>query len=250
MYGSLAGLTGNAGQAAYAAANRYLDRLAQWRHGQGLPALSVSWGPWADVGMAARGGDALQERHRARGLRAMDASAAFAALERLLASSTPRATAVIADIDWPSMAAAGRRPALFSDLLPTAAAPRSNHRAVLASLGPVQRQQQLLELVTRQAAAVLGLPPGESPDSRRPLREMGMDSLAALDLRGALGLALAATLPAVVVFDHPTIADLAAFLAAELFASTADPGSGDIDDVLGALAELSEDDALRVLGRG
>ena len=261
MYGSLAGLTGNAGQAAYAAANRYLDRLAQWRHGQGLPALSVSWGPWADVGMAARGGDALQERHRARGLRAMDVSAAFAALERLLASSTPRATAVIADIDWPSMAAAGRRPALFSDLLPTAAAPRIDHRAVLASLGPVQRQQQLLELVTRQAAAVLGLPPGESPDPRRPLREMGMDSLAALDLRGALGLALAATLPAVVVFDHPTIADLAAFLAAELFAPAADPGSpvstlplaqpsGDIDDVLGALAELSEDDALRVLGRG
>jgi acyl transferase domain-containing protein/acyl carrier protein len=258
LYASLAGLTGNAGQAAYAAANRYLDRLAEWRRGQGQPALSVAWGPWAEVGMAARGGAALRERSHARGLRAMAPRAALDALGRLLANPDAGSTAVIADIDWPAMAAFGLRPALFSGMLPSAAMDTTDRRAEFAGLAPAQRRQRLLALVASHAAAVLGLPPDETPDPRRPLSEMGLDSLAAVDLRGALGRTFAAVLPAVLVFDYPTIADIAGFLDAELFGALPEaapepastPAPGEVDDVLGEFAAMSEDDALRALGGG
>ncbi|SNS94744.1 MULTISPECIES: type I polyketide synthase [unclassified Azospirillum] len=249
LYGSLAGLTGNAGQAAYAAANRYLDRLADWRRGQGLAATSIAWGPWAEVGMAARAGSG---RAAARGLRALQPAAALAALGRVLGDRAAGPTAVIAAIDWTLMADG---PALFADLLPKRPVEES-HRAALAAMAPDRRRRELADLVARQAASVLGLAPGERPDPRRPLRELGLDSLAAVDLRGGLGRALSATLPAVLVFDHPTVADIASFLDTELFgaaepAKAAAPAAAvanDIDDVLGALADLSDDDVMRALG--
>ncbi|MFV3130818.1 SDR family NAD(P)-dependent oxidoreductase [Niveispirillum sp. KHB5.9] len=251
LYGSLAGLTGNAGQAAYAAANRYLDRLAEWRRLQGLPATSIAWGPWAEVGMAVRAGSG---RAAARGLRALKPSAALTGLARVLGDPATPAMVTIAEIDWAAMAAG---PALFADLLPKRQG-EDSRRAELAALAPDRRRRELVDLVARQAASVLGLAPGERPDPRRPLRELGLDSLAAVDLRGALGRVLSATLPAVLVFDHPTVADIAAFLDGELFAvveaipvaAPAAAAANDIDDVLGSLADLSDEDVMRTLGGG
>jgi NAD(P)-dependent dehydrogenase (short-subunit alcohol dehydrogenase family) len=256
LYGSLAGLTGSAGQAAYAAANRYLDQLADWRSAQNLPALSIAWGPWAEVGMASRMDAAYRERTRSRGLRAMPPAVALDALGRVLAAPHVGPAVVIASIDWDAMAASGQCPALFADLLPRMTdTASSGQRARIATMDPAERGQALLDLVARHAASVLDLPADAPPDRCTPLREIGLDSLAAVDLRGALGRALATPLPAVLVFDYPTITDIALYLDALLFPPESTPppdpeplpDPGDFADVLSELAELSEVEAANML---
>jgi acyl transferase domain-containing protein len=100
-YSSIAGVWGSGHQAAYAAANAHLDALAEHRHGRGLPATSVAWGPWAEAGMAAN--DETAAHLRRRGLRPLDPALAVAALDRAVAAGDPCVT--VADVDWNRFAA-------------------------------------------------------------------------------------------------------------------------------------------------
>ena len=94
LFSSLAGLTGNAGQSGYAAANAFLDALAEYRLASGLPAVSVPWGAWGGDGLAA----GLIDQLRGGGVRPMAPELALAALDRTLAGGA--AVEAIADIDW------------------------------------------------------------------------------------------------------------------------------------------------------
>ncbi|PPK68490.1 type I polyketide synthase [Actinokineospora auranticolor] len=221
-FSSIAGVWGSGAQAAYAAGNAFLDGLACYRAGLGLPATSVAWGPWEGGGMVA-GAELVQELHR-RGLARIAPGVAFAALDRITAGGEP--CAVVADVDWsrlaPAFAAAGMARAFAEipaarDVEPTPSdTPVAGLAAVLRPLPEVERDRVLLDLVAEHGALVLGHRDRGRLDVDRPFRDLGFDSLTAVELRNRLVAAAGVSLPASVVFDFPTPRALAVDLRTRL----------------------------------
>ncbi|MGW4502388.1 type I polyketide synthase, partial [Micromonospora sp. NPDC004336] len=207
LFSSLAGVVGSAGQGNYAAANAYLDAFAAWRRGQGLPGTAIAWGAWAEDGMAAATA-ALTARLARGGINPLPAAEAVAALGRVVNAAEPALT--VADVDWGRLAAAWGRPTPLIAALPgVPAVPTGPARAVVVG----RSLPQLTDLVRTQAAVVLGYPAGQ-PLPDRTFRDLGFDSLTAVELRNRLTAETGTTLPATLVFDHPTVAELAAHLHA------------------------------------
>ncbi|MBC9004144.1 type I polyketide synthase, partial [Micromonospora aurantiaca (nom. illeg.)] len=202
LFSSLAGIIGSAGQGNYAAANAYLDAFAAWRRDQGLPGTAIAWGAWAEDGMAA----ALTARLARGGVDALPAAEAVTALGRLVNTAEPAVT--VAAVDWGRLAASWGRPTPLIAALPgVPAVPTGPARAVVVG----RSLPQLADLVRTQAAVVLGYPAGR-PLPERTFRDLGFDSLTAVELRNRLTAETGMTLPATLVFDHPTVAELAAHL--------------------------------------
>ncbi|WP_461087883.1 type I polyketide synthase, partial [Streptomyces deserti] len=243
LFSSFAGVAGGAGQGAYAAANAWLDGLAEAREARGLPALSVAWGAWAGGGMAAEG--VAAERLRQGALPPMAPELAIEALAQALAR--PQATTVIADIDWeqylPGFTAV--RPSRLYSELPEAerlsddgaggkpagdgGAPGLAER--LAELPPAEQERMLLDVVREQVAAVLGYRDAEAVEPVRPFRELGFDSLTAVELRNRVNALTGLTLSATIVFDHPTPTALADLLRKELAPDGAEPTTLVLNDL-------------------
>ncbi|GHC75303.1 hypothetical protein GCM10010349_54470 [Streptomyces flavofungini] len=252
LFSSVAGSMGIGGQGNYAAANAFLDAFAGHRRSLGLPALSLAWGPWAGGGMAVDGG-VVEQRVRDSGMPAMDPDLAVAAMATALAATaradahpgSSAAAVTLADVDWdvcaPTYALA--RPAhLFDQLtLPEPAAPgRGRGRGTDASTAPAtrslaeqlaalpaaERDRALLDLVRDRVATVLGYPATKTVDATRPFKDLGFDSLTAVELRNLIGAAGGLHLPATLIFDHPTPEALAAHLRDELLGDLA-PQGGD-----------------------
>ncbi|MDF3293296.1 SDR family NAD(P)-dependent oxidoreductase, partial [Streptomyces sp. RB6PN23] len=230
LFSSMSGTIGGAGQTNYAAANAYLDALAEQRRAAGLVATSVAWGPWADGGMAAD--TVLERRLRREGMPPMAPALAIRALRQAIEHGD--ATVTVADIDWdlfiPAMTAA-RRSNLFAELRSTGSISASAAAAVslrssaaestslaerLAGLTEAEREKELLDLVRTQVAAVLGHDGANDVEAGRAFRELGFDSLTAVELRNRLGAATELRLPASLIYDYPTAAALAGYLRDEL----------------------------------
>ncbi|MHA7962373.1 type I polyketide synthase, partial [Streptomyces sp. L500] len=230
LFASIAGVWGVSGQGAGAAASAYLDTVARRRRASGLHGLSVSWGAWADTTP-----DGLAAHLRANGLPAMDPGRALAALALSLAASTAGSPAgedaavTVADVAWDRFAPAfGRsRPTVLFTELPEARAAltpakgdergaATGLRAELAALIEGDRAEALLTLVRTEVAAVLGFADPADVPAAQAFRDLGFDSLTAVDLRNQLATATGLTLPATLVFDYPTAETLAAHLLAEL----------------------------------
>ena len=218
LFSSNAGVWGSGGQAGYAAANAYLDALAERRHARGEPATSVAWGAWRGDGIGARNGAA--EHLAARGVRPMDPDVAIAALAGALAAG--ETTLTVADVDWarfvPAFTSARTSP-LISELPEVADLSAEQDRAGdtelarrLAGLSPAGRDELLLTLVREQAADVLGHDTVEAIEPTRAFRDLGFESLTAVKLRNQLGVATGLRLPTTLVFDRPNPAAVAEFL--------------------------------------
>ena len=206
LFASAAGLLGNPGQATYAAANAYLDGLAALRRSQGLPALSVDWGPWRD-GMAAALPPEARERIARLGIGALSADEALALL----------AQAVHAD-DGQTLCVALEARARLGPLEPP---PRPPVRP-----GPMARPGGSPGTGERRArGGGAPAPPrrGREIPGDRPLQELGFDSLMALELRATLMSRLDRPLPPTLAFDHPTVQALAQHLAGPAAEETAAP---------------------------
>ncbi|WP_404656793.1 type I polyketide synthase, partial [Kitasatospora sp. GAS204A] len=225
LFSSITGVVGSAGQANYAAANAYLDALAEQRRADGLPATSVAWGPWAQGGMAADAG--IEQRLRRDGVPPMAPALAIAALQQALDHGDGALT--VADIAWDVFlpgSTAARRSELFSDLpearpaaggAVTAAADAAYAPAGrLAGLTPAEQQRAMLDLVRGTVAAVLAHTGTETIEPGRAFKELGFDSLTAVELRNRLGAATGLSLPTTLVYDYPTAAALAEYLRSEL----------------------------------
>ena len=257
LYSAAGVVLGAPGQGVYAAANAELDALAHFRQSIGLPATSVAWGPWSGAGMAAdlvgRGRDVFA----ARGLDMIDPDFAFSQLERLLADGAPYGA--VLSIDWarflsnlPDGADRGFFSRLASAPKPRAAvaAKTSSSLERLKGLPAGQRRAALATELAARARNVIGLDDTTTISPTTPLRELGADSLMAVELRNVIVRLGGQSLPATLLFDYPNLEALTAHLyrawrldfdaIADSSAATSAPG----DD---SLAELSEEEAERLL---
>ncbi|MER7016309.1 SDR family NAD(P)-dependent oxidoreductase, partial [Saccharopolyspora sp. NPDC000359] len=231
LFSSGAGVWGGSGQGAYAAANAYLDAVAQARRDRGLHALATAWGTWGGDGMAAQGA-ARDSLHRS-GLPAMDPELAVEALRRALDADD--VTTAIADIAWdrfaPTLSAARPRP-LISDLAEARAAldgpgadgdvqDDGGWRQRLSGLTAIERNRTLLDLVRAEVAAALGHSSPAEVAPRAAFRDLGLDSLTAVQLRNRLKAATGLPLPTTLVFDNPSPVALAEHLERELLGEAA-----------------------------
>jgi myxalamid-type polyketide synthase MxaB len=228
LFSAGAGWLGSPGQSGYAAANTALDALAYYRRARGLPALSIAWGPWSEVGMAALLSSADQERMRRQGLGSISPSEGTQILESLLGSAGALA---VLPVDWALFAGAhSPLPARFVALANQAqsntagggkpAAPAIDIRKRLSD-APLSKRRALLQAHLREhAMRVLGLSASFNLDARQPLREMGMDSLMAVELRNAISASLQQKLPSTLLFDFPTIEALTDTLTGQLWPET------------------------------
>ncbi|MEV5887726.1 beta-ketoacyl reductase, partial [Streptomyces sp. NPDC052020] len=261
LYSSNAGVWGSGSQGGYAAANAYLDALAAHRRARGEPATSVAWGLWAGDGMG-EAADAMYWQRR--GIRPMDVDRALRELERALEHD--ETFVAVADVDWAKFTSAftvSRPSSLLKDI-PEArkalAAPddaagtvppggdasvRSGQPPALAALAALpagERERGLLDLVRTHTAAVLGHTAADRVGENRSFTELGFDSLIAVQLRNRLSTAVGAKLPATLVYDYPTPAELAAHLHREYVAGAAEPAPSDWEgQVRHALAALPLD---------
>jgi NAD(P)-dependent dehydrogenase (short-subunit alcohol dehydrogenase family)/acyl carrier protein len=261
LFSSNAGVWGSGGLAAYAAANAFLDAFAGQRRARGRVATSVAWGLWAGAGMAE---GSSEEFLRRRGLRPMAPESAISALGQALARD--ETFVAVADVDWvrfvPGFTAARPRPLIgdLPEVLALAGEDVGGYdgtelRTRLAGLPKAERDRVLLDLVRTQVAAVLGHASPGAVESASAFRELGFDSLTAVDLRNRLNTATGLKLPSTLVFDHPTPAALAVLLREELAPDEGtDPGELAIREALASLsvAELRDagllDKLLRLAG--
>ena len=226
LYSSAAGTMGGPGQANYAAANVYLDALAQRRRAEGKQATAIAWGLWQrESAMTANLSEADLARMRSGGIEALSDERGLELLDAAI--SADRSAALAVPIDTTSLratASAGALPPILSGLV---RAPRKRSAATgslvqkLTSLPEAEHEAYVLDLVRGEVAAVLGHSSGKEVDSTRAFQELGFDSLAAVELRNRLDLSSGLRLAATVVFDYPNAIALAEHLLAEATASGA-----------------------------
>jgi NAD(P)-dependent dehydrogenase (short-subunit alcohol dehydrogenase family)/acyl carrier protein len=248
LFSSIAGTWGSGGQAAYAAANASLDALAERRRAQGRPATSIAWGPWAGGGLVARqGGEAQLSR---RGLAVLAPDLALAAMRDAVGHDD--AVVTVADVAWerfvPAFTAARPSP-LLADLPEVAALvpevlvdESSVLREKLAAMGAVERDRTLVDLVRAEAATVLGHADVGTIDPAQPFRDLGFDSLTAVELRDRLTSATGFRLPTTSVFDHPTPLRLAAALRDGLAPAPEPTAAAELDRLESVISAISPDD--------
>ncbi|MEV0041817.1 beta-ketoacyl reductase, partial [Streptomyces sp. NPDC050804] len=222
LYSSTAGMWGSGHHAAYVAGNAYLAALAVDRRARGLRATSVHWGKWPDDIERE-----LADPHHIRrsGLRYLDPKVALSGLRTVLEDD--ETVIGLTDIDWDTyhpVFTAGRPTRLFDEVPEvarrlggdepeTGARPEtSGLTARLRELTAPERDRLVLTLVRTEAAAVLGHASAEAFPERRAFRDIGFDSVTAVDLRNRIVAATGLPLPSTMVFDYPNALALAGFV--------------------------------------
>ncbi|PJE98175.1 polyketide synthase, partial [Streptomyces carminius] len=232
LFSSAAGTLGSAGQGNYAAANAFLDGLAAYRRSLGLPAVSLAWGLWEQASEMTR-----VLRDTGRGplggyVRPLPSERGLALFDTAVRSGT--ASLLPARFDVAALRRLENVPAVLHGLVPrTRPAARPEQEPAegfarsLERLAPQQRLHRLVGLVRAHAADALGHLDADAIDHERSFKEMGFDSLSAVDLRNRIATATGVRLPATLVFDHPTPAVVARRLHDLLFPEPVDTGEVD-----------------------
>ncbi|MCQ9184320.1 SDR family NAD(P)-dependent oxidoreductase [Streptomyces sp. IBSBF 2953] len=227
LFSSAAAVFGGAGQGAYAAANAFLDGLAAHRRANGQPALSLAWGLWAErSGITGHLGEADLARIERAGFAPLAVEEGLALFDACLAADRP----VLLPMRLDTAPRPGREtPPLLSALVRTprpaartAAAPAATLRDRLLALPVAERDGMLLDMVRSHAATVLGHATADAVGAEHTFRDLGVDSLSAVELRNALSPLTGLALPPTLVFDYPTPAALAAYLRRELLAESSE----------------------------
>lgn len=274
LYSSIAGVIGNPGQANYAAANVFLDALAQHRHVTGLPATSVVWGPWQQSGgMTSALGEADLARLRRAGLLPLGDEDGMELFDAALAGGRSSFVAVRIDRTALGAAAPDDVHAVMREIAPGSSRParrgvgdpagatapngRPAGAATLAAqlLGRSTAEQEglLLDVIRAQAAVVLGHSGADATPPDKPFSDIGFDSLGVMEFRNRLKSAVGVELSATAMFDYPTPEALAGFLRQELVPAE-DPAeriAAEIDALARscANAELSAPDRADIASR-
>jgi acyl transferase domain-containing protein/acyl carrier protein len=212
MFSSSAAVLGFPGQSNYAAANSFLDAFADYRVAAGLPAQSINWGAWDDIGMTA----GLGRKWRALGIGTIKVDQGMDTLGMLL-RARPTHVAVL-PVDWSQVAQTfprGERPPLLSSLaheFSTSMQPSAEwvELSQIVSAAPAgERKALVVQRLLEMGRLVLGMRTAQSLDSRTPLNELGFDSLMAVELANSLSRWAGRPFPATLLFDYPTFDRLA-----------------------------------------
>ncbi|MEV6766954.1 SDR family NAD(P)-dependent oxidoreductase [Streptomyces sp. NPDC051105] len=255
LFSSVAALVGSPGQANYAAANAVLDALARQRRAAGLPARSLAWGLWAEAGGM---GGVLDETELARlermGVGALPTDLGLELFEQ--AQRLDEALLAPVRLDFGALRAQARSgllPPLLRGLVP-APTRRAESTDVslaqqLAGVSEAEREQIVLQLVQSQVAAILGhaSPGAIGPD--RAFKELGFDSLAAVELRNRLSRIGGVRLPATLVFDHPTSGAVAQLILSEVGGSAEQPIEQELKRLEDLLTSVAAGEKQRLAGR-
>ncbi|MEU9117968.1 type I polyketide synthase [Streptomyces sp. NPDC048483] len=266
LFSSVAGTWGSGGQGGYAAANAYLDALAEQRRARGLAATAVAWGPWAEGGMVAD--PAAEASLRKRGLVTIEPELAIQALTQVVAEG--EAVTTVADVDWTVFAplftltrpaplikeltgraeetgATGTATSTSAEAAGGETTPAAELRQRLNGVPESERERAVLDVIRAETAAVLGHVAADEVDVRRGFLEMGMDSLGSVQLRNRLRELVDVQLPATVTFDYPTPTKLAGYLCEEVTdgTSTVDLLLADLDRLESGLSGLPDDELAR-----
>jgi acyl transferase domain-containing protein/NADPH:quinone reductase-like Zn-dependent oxidoreductase/short-subunit dehydrogenase/acyl carrier protein len=260
MFSSMAGVLGSPGQANYAAANAFLDGLAVRRQVLGIAGTSIAWGLWAQESEMTDHLDELDHRRMSRmGALALSSDEGLGMFDQALAINEP--LVVSARVDKSALRAHARTGELHPLLhgiirTRTRDAVRSPNRSLMRILADTARDEQasvVLELVRSHAAHILGHSTPGAIDERRSFKELGFDSLAAVELRNELEPVTGLRLPATLVFDYPSPRVLADYLLDEATRNV-EPASASVESELdkleqGLLVLEDEDQRSRVTAR-
>jgi NAD(P)-dependent dehydrogenase (short-subunit alcohol dehydrogenase family)/acyl carrier protein len=233
-FSSIASVWGSKGQAEYAAANSFLDRLAHYRRQRGLTGASINWGPWKGEGMAS---EERREWLNRRGIRGLEPDIALNALEAILQGRNIQIT--VADVDWPRFQeiyesvlldqrteSLGLLPAsnrLFAEIfvphsekvIPVARV--TPFQQAIASVSPNQYQTFLQDYLSVEVTRVMGSDPSHCLiDPGQGFFDLGMDSLMVIELKNRLEKAFGSSLPSTIGFEFPTILALSEYIATQV----------------------------------
>ncbi len=231
LFSSIAATLGGPGQGNYAAANSFLDALASQRQGEGLPTTSIAWSLWQQAsGMTAHLEEADLARMRRSGIVALSDELGLAFFDQALFAEAPLSLAVpLERAALRAQASAGVLPSILRGLVRAPARRRQASTgflsAKLADLPEAEHEAFVLELVRAEVAAVLGHGGADSIDPNLAFKDLGFDSLAAVELRNRLNDATGQRLPATTVFDYPNSTALAGHLLAAASATGAEVGA-------------------------
>ncbi|MFD6666199.1 SDR family NAD(P)-dependent oxidoreductase, partial [Micromonospora chalcea] len=248
VFSSVAGVLGSPGQSAYAAGNAFLDGLAVWRRQLGLPAVSLAWGMWDTPGMGASLDEADRARSTRGGITAMSADTGLRLFDAALTAGRPALVPAVIDLAALRAAAgAGLVPPMLRNLVGTTTTRRQAGQGTtwatrIGGLTADEARAQLDVLVRGLVAQVLGHGGAEAVPADRAFRELGFDSLTAVDLRNRVNAATGLRLPSTLVFDYPTPQALAAHVHAELAGAAGGPAAP------GARTTTRADEPLAIVG--
>ena len=242
MFSSVMGILGGPGQANYAAANTFLDALASYRRAQGLPGVSLAWGGWAQTGIV----DRLEEADLARSARLGIGGLSNAEGLQLLdaAQVVDRSLLVPMRLDTTTLRAQARKgvssPLLRKLIRVPSRAARYGSEALARKLADTpahERQDVLLEIVRGEVASILGHPSASAVNPKSSFKQLGFDSLGAVEFRNRLTMATGLRLSATLIFDYPTPIAVASHVLAQLFSDEqgVDPDEAEIRKILASV---------------
>nr|VFJ58603.1 MAG: Acyl transferase domain-containing protein [Candidatus Kentron sp. DK] len=259
-FSSLAGLFGSPGQANYAAANTFLDALVHHRRVSGLPGLSIDWGAWAKIGMAAEM-DRRQQNVVAMGAGSIEPEEGISYLATLMGQAE-RAQVAVSPMNWPRfLKRFSTVPAFFAEM--AARLPARSSASFLEELRaapPEKQRDHLRSHIQSELNRVLGFEPGQPMDSDQGFTDIGMDSLMVVEARNRLQAGLKCSLPSTVLFKYPSLDKLVNYIASEIlaleFSASSESAMGpdktvdSLEDKLAEIDQLSEEDAKALIDEG
>jgi acyl transferase domain-containing protein len=250
MFSSIASTLGSLGQSNYAAANAFMDALCEYRHLKGMPAKSISWGPWAEVGMAKE----LTSRHAISGLHALKPVEGIRALERALFAKPVHIT--IANIHWSDFLKQMIKPPLYLEHFEDVKAVRFDLALELKALPEDSRLNLVQKYVADALCTIMRLPPSQEIDKDKGFFDMGLDSLMAVEFKNKLqaGLGSVIRLPSTIVFDYSSIAKMTTYLAEKLVIQVVQKEAVSAKEreekkILDEIEKLSQEEAIEKLKR-
>ena len=253
LFSSASGVLGWPGQVTYSAANTALDQVANLRRASGRAAVSLQWGAWGGDGMLARVGTSAR-RFASAGMHPFSHAEGLDLLMSLRESAN--SPQLVMRADWAAFAASrpqdaalydGLNAKTFATVTRENGAPRATETLTskLAALPESLRRDAIGDAIMRLTARALGLSASARVDAARPLRDLGLDSLMAVELRNALGAALGRTLPATLLFEHPSVDALTSYIGLLLQPTPATPvlsdGPTHAGDLRAATAQSASD---------
>ena len=251
-FSSIASMLGSSGQGNYAAANGFMDALASYRRGMGLPGLSINWGAWATGGMAARLGTQHQSRIESSGMKTIQPEEGMVALENLLSRSQSQVG--VFPVNWSQFLTqipGVEKMPLLSGLVSSqpSLGQKSGLLEKLEAIAPRERMELFTTHIRSMVAKTLGLKDGQKFEMRQPLFDLGLDSLMAVELKNRLESNLQTSLSSTLLFDYPTLETLVEHLADVIPMEFSITDSSAQSNNLSRFEEMSEDQMFGLLAQ-